>query len=208
MIRSIKLLGLAVVSLLVIAVAASAASAANFHSENSVVEVWGASNYAGGPQYFSLPGLGTFPCEAEFKGNVTSQNASTLSLTPTYANCRFLGLNTVASTVGCRYTYSASSTAMGSVALGCSTGNKFTFNVAGCVVTIPAQTPTAPAVGYALSGSGTSRAIQVSLRLEGVYASWTGAICGTGSTSNATLTGPVTLYGKTSGGAKAGIWLE
>jgi hypothetical protein len=204
MIRSLKVMGLALVAVLALtAVAASAASAAEFHSEASSTFIHGEQSVE---NVFTVNSRTVTCKEATFTGTQTGTATTTLTIHPTYGNCTAFGLPAKVSTAGCNYQFNqptGSGPFSGTVNIVCETGSKIEINVneGTCNITVAAQGPLS-SLTYTNEGSGSSRAVSVGANVSGISSTVSGGIlaCGTNGTRSATYTGTVLTKGFTNSG--------
>lgn len=206
MIRNLKVLGLAVVAVLAMSVMASAAQAAEFHSEAESTTFSGSQV----TQNVFTAGGSEVKCNtAEFTGSQTGTSVAEVEVQPTYSSCTAFGFAKAhVKTAGCKYAFTASSSTAGAARVACSGTSKIeitpTFlGSSVCTIKIGSQTPGTPSVDYANEGSGSSRSITVTATVGGIsFEEVSGGGCGVGSGSNGTYTGSVHETGS------AGIWVE
>lgn len=197
--RNLKALGVVVAAMFAMAAFASAASAAQFHSNSENTTIAGTQNNI---HHFKT---GTFDvtCEtAEFKGTQAAKTAETQTITPTYSKCHVIILFTFSAEVkfnSCDYSFNAN----GDVTVKCNTaGDKIEVVSAGCTVKIGAQTIKGGAE-YVNSGEG----IKVVSKAKGIAYSQSGSSCSTKEGTDAEYTGDATVFG-TAGGKATKIWWE
>lgn len=105
--RLLKMLGIAMLAVFSMAVAASAASAAEFHIEGTTgpftIE---ADQVAEENHVFTIEsGLQTKCKTAHFVGTQAGTSAKTLTVHPTYSNCTAFGLSATINTQSCNYEF-------------------------------------------------------------------------------------------------------
>jgi hypothetical protein len=207
MIRSVKMLGLAVVAVLAMsAVVASAAMAENFHSESSPTVLSGSQTAT----HEFTTSVGTVTCTtATFAGEATGTSVSEVSVHPTYEGCKLSGINisVTITTTGCNYRFYNVASKSGPTDIVCETGKSITVAGPGCTVTVGGQTGL-NSVSYANEGAETSRTVKVTASVTGIAYSTKGFLCGTSSKTNGTYSGPTSVKGLTGGGVQQGIFVE
>jgi hypothetical protein len=198
MIRNLKALGLALVAVFAMsALVASAASAAEFHSEGENTTVSASQTTV---QVFKTTAGEVTCAKASFSGTQATKTAVKISgVSAVYSECHiiFFG-STFKATVnmnGCTYTLYAS----GAADLVCAAGKEVEVTAAECTVKVPGQTGL-KTVNYS---NKENKHVDLSLNLGGIKYSHSGFACGTGSGTTGTLTG-----GATAEGNKGKIWFE
>jgi hypothetical protein len=211
MIRNLKALGLALIAICAMgAVAASAASAVEFHSEKTSTALSGSQVNV---NKFTTDS-GEITCaKATFSGTTSAVNTTepTQTVTPSYSECHLIFIFTFNVTVdmnGCAYVLHAN----GEVDIECPTveGKQKVIEVTApsCTVTVPAQTGL-KGVTYTNEGKGTGRTVTVNSNVTGIKYEEHGSACEneTELTKNGTYTGSVKVSGKV-GSEAVGIWVE
>jgi hypothetical protein len=122
-------------------VGVASASAVEFRANAEEARVHGTNT---GNHVFTAGLVGNISCEeATFTGELVPVPAKTLTITPEYKKCTFLGVaNVVVNMNGCDYVFKQPEGAgpyTGKVDVVCPTGKKITFGTATCTVTVPAQ---------------------------------------------------------------------
>ena len=209
--RNLKILGLALVAMLTMGIAAASASAApEFHAETTPTELAGTQE---GTNTF-VTDSGTIHCAtATFSGSQSVATTAAQEVTPTFSTCRSTGFIEATVTVhtnGCKFNLTAEGTTTSAVHItGCNAG------AAGLVVTAPfcniTITPqTIGPVHYINTGAGTTREIIVESTATNIVYHEAGAGCKNGTTSNTTggsYTGKVRVTGQNpTTKAHQGIW--
>ncbi len=207
MIRNLKTLGLAVMAMFALtAVAASAAQAVEFHSEIENTTVT-ASTEAGSNSVFDAAGASISCASATFTGTQAAKTSPTLTVTPVYSNCTFLGvLNVPVKTNGCQYTFHAEGGVADVTGASCTA---ITFEAAGCKVEVGKQNGLKE-VTYTNLGAGTTREVTVTPHVTAITYTSSGLGCpktGTFSDGNYT-SGNAIAKGESSKGVQAGVWVE
>jgi hypothetical protein len=218
--RKLKALGLALFAVLAMgALSASAAMAADFHSENGTDTVIKGSQV--GSDKFVV-NAGTVTCnEATYEGIQSGATSNTVTVTPKYTECTAFGfVNATIHTNGCRYVFDADTNAEGftDVTIDCSEPTEggtthqraITVTAFNCWVTVGSQT-TGNGIKYANTGSGASRDVDVSVSLTGItytQHSKTFPGCSNGTFNNGSYTGAATVQGFATGGGQVGVWRE
>lgn len=179
MIRNLKALGLALVAVLAMsAVVASAAQAAEFHSETSKTIL--AGHQVGVNEFIIRNAEGkqlakTTCTTATVSGTIEGLTAASARVHPIYGEeketCTVepIGKATV-HTVGCDYIlHTATSAEMALVDITCETGKSITINAAlGCTIHVPAQT-SLNGVHYENENSGAERSIVVKATVTKIH---------------------------------------
>jgi hypothetical protein len=213
MLRNVKILGLCLLGAgAMYAIAASAASADPiFHSE---VE----DTILTGSQGTEVPNVlttdkGELKCEiAKFSGKWGATTNTTLTLNPTYENCKMGGVNTFVTTNGCAFLFHLglnTETFESKMDLECPEGKQLVVEAGFCTITIPPQAGLQQ-VTFTNEGEGTTRAVVADLNVSGIDYKEHGAECGSEeqTTTNGTLTGQITVKGEKAGGQHVGIWVD
>jgi len=207
MIRNFKVLGLALVAAFAMSAVVASAASADFRSESDHTIITGTQ---GVPNTFTVT-AGTTHCgTATFEGTSTETTSSSITITPTYENCRItnFGVETVNATVdmnGCHYLL----TTTGQVHLECNTGLGSAVEVTAplCVITVHPQTVSS--VDYANIGSGTTREVRVTATATGITYTQSATCPGGNNTyHNGTYNGTVTATGEDTNRNHVGIWHE
>lgn len=199
---NIKVLGLAVVAVFALtAVGASAASAAEFHSQAESTSLTGTQT---GNHVFNAAGAKITCKKASFTGTQTGKNATSVTMGATYGECSFLFFSVSVNMNGCSYVFHANgqTDVVGEACKG------ITYEGAGCKVVVPAQTGL-NSVSYANSGTGSTESINVSPNVTGIKYTSSG-LCpenGTNLTNGKYESGPTNVVGK-SGGTQVGVFFE
>lgn len=218
MTRNLKALGLALFAALALsAMAASAASAKHhFGAPKAPTDVTGSQ----GTQHIFTTEAGEVKCNtATFSGTQGSASTSEVTITPHYTGCTAFGFaSTHVKFNGCDYTFTTPTVDI--------TPGEFTsepphvlcpgtsvveitptipfFGTSVCTVTVEPQTPTSGHVLYKNEGSGDTRDVLVTSKVEGIHYTvhGGGGTCGTTESGGKTIThtdgkytGTVTLKG-------------
>ena len=214
MIRNLKVLGLALASVLAMAaVTASAASATpEFHSavEHTILT---AEQVAGveGEQKFNTP-AGNVTCKKVI-GKGTTTTKTTMSITAediTYKECKtktiFGEISVEVDFKGCDYKFT---TATEPVHIECPAGSgPITISGPGCTITVGAQTVSS--VSYVnTTPEGGKKDIDIVPNVTNISGSATGAFCSkTGAFTSGTYSGKVTVRGFNTAEEQVDIWYE
>lgn len=197
---NIKVLGLAVMAVLALtAVSASAALAAEFHSEAETTNLTGTQT---GNHVFNAAGAKITCKKASFTGSQSGKNATEVTMGASYGECSFLFFSVNVNMNGCSYKFH--STGVVDVVGASCTG--ITYEGAGCKVTVPAQNGLSSAT-FTNAGSGSTASINVSPSVTGIKYNASG-LCpetGTGLTNGKYESGPTNVIGKNTGGTQVGI---
>lgn len=213
MIRSIKLLGLGLLAALALSTAAAPAASANpfFHSEFAGIFLTGGQT--GIVANTLTTDLGEMKCNvARFDGSQGAMTTTTMTLKPTYEECKIGMENALVTLNGCRYTFHlGEQTEPIEAAMGieCPDGEELEIETAECTITIPAQAPLQE-VTFTNEGEGTTRAVVADLNVSGIHYEEHGAGCvgATETTQNGIYTGVITIKGEDAGEEHVGIWVE
>ena len=156
-----KMLGVALVAVLALAVTASAASAATFNIEGTTgpFTVKGAQVAEENHVFTIESGLQTKCKTATFTGTAPATSNATLEITPSYASCTAFGLSATITMNSCKYKFlspsgSATPWAGSAIELLCTNASPATIKTATCEVKIEQQaTPKKTEVSYETSGT-------------------------------------------------------
>jgi hypothetical protein len=150
MIRKFKTLGIAMVAVLALsAVVASAASATNFTA--SKYPTAGTATSEKGNDDFKTE-AGSVECKAHFAVAALTEPSETVTVTPTYTECKAFGfLNATVNMNGCDYVFHSN----GQVDVVCASGGPIKITAGTCETTIAAQSGLGT-VDLANSGTGIS----------------------------------------------------
>lgn len=207
--RILRTLGLALAALTAFcAVAVGNAEATEFHSELSTTFLSGSS----GEIVVTTP-AGAMKCKkSNLNGTQSGRSASTLSISPTIAECSFFGQAMPVAANGCTFEIAAS----GHLSIACPAGKKIVFSMpsGNCSWEIGAQKPTTDTVGIANRGTGTSRSEEWAFGLNGITYTdvGPGTLCGSQGVhegaSGLSITGNYTVrgYANASFTEQSGIW--
>lgn len=205
MTRNLKTLGLAVMAMFALtAVAASAAQAIEFHSEIENTTVT-ASTEAGSNSVFDAAGSSISCASATFTGSQAAKTSPTLTVTPVYSNCTFLGVVGVpVETNGCQYTFNAN----GEVAITGASCTAITFQAVGCKVEVGKQSGLKE-VTYTNLGTGAGREVTVTPHVTGITYTSSGLCPKNGTFTDGNYTsGNAIAKGENSKGVQVGVWVE
>lgn len=207
---------LAVVSLILVgALAASAASAHEFHFEVKPAILLGEQT----TQFSFENSSAVMTCNiAHFETTTTTTSQGELKLSPTHTNCSILGLKVTIKMNGCIYALSGQTDKNedAQFKLECETGKKMEIVVGEglnlCTAKFASQTAS-KGVHYTNSGTGSSRIFNVTFTATSLSYETIGETCGffgTGTDEN--LTGTVTFKGFNDVGGErgkqVGVWVE
>jgi hypothetical protein len=206
MTRKLKALGLAFVAILALGVlSASAASAAEIHSEQAHTIIDGSQPVAEDDVYTF--NAGTVKCtEASYSGTTTSATSSEVSLTPAYSGCTAFGFVNAKIDIEIECTFRLR-WGIPPFRISCT---KFTIKITAfnCHVSMGTQDINS-GVTYDNAGSGSSRDITATLNLSGIkYTQESKSFpgCTNGTFTNGTYKGSITLTGTNTVGGAVGIW--
>jgi hypothetical protein len=205
MIRNLKALGLAVMAIFALtAVASSAAQAIEFHSEIENTTVT-AKTETGSNSVFDAAGASISCASGTFTGSQAAKTSPTLTVTPAYSGCTFLGvLNVPVNMNGCQYTFNAN----GEVAVIGASCTAITFEAELCKVEVGKQSGLKE-VTYTNIGAGTTREVTVTPHVTGITYTSSGLCPKNGTFSDGNYTsGNAVAKGENSKGVQVGVWVE
>ena len=202
MTRKLKLLGLALMAALAVnSVAVDVASADVVTSEASSTKLTGIQE---GVDAFTFHAGATQCTTVRYTGSISGTSSSSISITPFYFGCVFVGLGAVFDLNGCSYRMNINSTVANTTAttdIVCPTGKEITITAPSpgtpkCIIHIPPQTGLAP-ISVANIGSGTTRELTASLAITNIKYSQTAGTAETGNCATADNTTGGTYLGST-----------
>jgi hypothetical protein len=205
MIRSLKVMGLALIAVLALtAIEVAAASAAEFESEATETFIHGEQE----TKNVLTVNSRTVECKvATFDGTQVGRTATTLEVHPVYEECMAFGLPATVTTTGCDYRLnqpgiSAEGPTSGTMNVVCTSGDAITINVneGTCSVTVGSQGGSTGLVGIGYTNSSSSpKTIDLSYSVTAVAANVSGSVldCGTNGARAATYTGTALATGWT-----------
>jgi len=171
--RNLKALGLALVaSFAMSAVVASAASAEAYSFKADTVPTTLTGNQHAGNDVFTTD-TGTVSCNiATYEGTQTVTPTNSVTVKPSYGECRAFGLFNVPIHVnGCEYKFTAgtkvSGNYEGTVDIVCPTGKFIEVTAPGCLVTVGAQNNLGK-VTYTNIGIGATKEVTVDVNITGL----------------------------------------
>lgn len=213
MTRSIKALGLGLLAALALSAAAAPAASANpfFHSEFAGIFLTGGQT--GAVANTLTTDLGEMKCNvARFDGTQGPMTTTTMTLKPTYEECKVGMSNATVTLNGCAYTFhleEQTEPIEARMGIECPDGEEIEVETAECTITIPAQEPRKE-VTFTNEGEGTTRAVVADLNVSGIHYEEHGAGCvgATETTENGTYTGVITVKGEDSEEHHVGIWVQ
>jgi hypothetical protein len=197
-----KMLGIAAMAMLVLAVTASAASAAKFHVEGTTGPFTvKADQIAEENHIFTIEGGLETKCKtAHFEGTQAGTEAATLTVHPEYSGCTAFGLSATINTASCKYEFlepTGTGPFTGSLNIvNCST--PITITAGTCKVTVTNQGPIG-SVTYTNEAT-TPKTVKVAASVTGITYTKTedGFLCplnGTGTNSDGTYKGDTIAKG-------------
>jgi hypothetical protein len=186
------------------AVAASAAQAIEFHSEIENTTIT-ASTETGSNSVFDAAGASISCASATFTGTQATKTSPTVTVTPVYSNCTFLGvLNVPVKTNGCQYTFHAN----GETDVTGASCTAITFEATGCKVEVKKQTGLKE-VTYTNLGTGATREVTVTPHVIGITYTSSGLCPKNGTFADGNYTsGNAVTKGESSKGVQVGVWVE
>jgi hypothetical protein len=212
MIRDLKALGLSLVAVLALtSVAASAAQAAEAHftAQTGTTKITGLS--AEFNQKFTTT-AGSVECTGHFEAVNPPETSKELTVKAKYTPCRaFFGSTPIIEMNSCDYVFTAGTygptagTSTGTAHITCGVaGDSIVVNAPGCVIKIGAQTGLTSIHYQTVTVNGISH-VTVTPNVTNIKYSHSGFLCGTGSGTTGTYSGPVTIKGFNSKGAQTNI---
>jgi hypothetical protein len=214
MIRSIKVVGLGLLTALAMSAAATPAASANpfFHSEFAGVFLTGGQT--GMVVNTLTTDLGAVKCNvAKFNGSQGAMTTTTMTLTPKYEECKIGMQNVAVTTNGCAYTFhleQQTEPIEARMGIECPfAGGRIEIDAPECTITIPAQGNNKE-VTFTNEGAGMTRAFIADLNVGGLHYTEHGAGCvsETVTTENGTYTGQITVKAEDALGGHVAIWVE
>lgn len=208
-----KILGIAMVAALALAVTASAASAEQFHAEGTGPFEVKASQVSEENHVFTIEnGLTTKCKKASFTGTQAENTAATLTVTPVYSECTAFGLSATVNMAACDYTFASPEGKAGSVAVTGCEGTNAKITAGTCEVQLN-ETGNGELSQVLYTNQGTSPStVKVDAEVSGITYNKTkdGFLCplsGTGSKSDGKYDGATNASGF-AGEAQVGIFVE
>lgn len=211
--RYLRILGLSVVAIFTVsAVTASAALAVpQFHTEMEDTTLTGS-------QGLNLANILTFDlgemkCKVvKFDGTQQPEVATTLTLKPTYEECKLAGENAKVTPNGCGYLFHLgenTETLEAKMDIECPDAKKIEIDTPECKITIPPQAGLG-SVKFTNEGAEATRAIIADLNIAGFHYVEDGAGCANPeeATANGTYSGEITVKGENAAEEHKGIWVE
>jgi hypothetical protein len=197
------------------AVAASGASAMEYHGESSPVFLFGEQATQ---NVFTFSG-GTLKCSVvKMSGEMTKTTATELSIAPVYEGCKAFGQNATVDVNGCGIKWTKPQLTMDGFITGgfeffCPPGKKMAITVpaASCSVEIGEQVPGTPEYDLANEGTGSGRDIRYTWTVAGITYTTTPETkaCGKSGTAGS-YSGTLLMKGFTSAAhtTQQGFWAE
>jgi hypothetical protein len=211
MVRNMKKVGLAALAVLALgAFLASAASAAEFHSELEHTIIKGSQAAAFNDKF--TVSAGTTECEnTSYSGTQATKTSTTQSASATYSGCTAtFGLSVTVDPNGCEYVFHTAAT--NTVDIVCPGATKYIAVTApGCEITIPEQTGL-KGITFTNSSPETDIIVHIDITNQIKYIEHdkgffpTCAMHNTEQTSNGSYTGRETIEGTNTVGAMTKIW--
>ncbi len=164
-----RLLQLLVVSALALSAGPAAAAQAappEFHFAQAPATITGS-----GTEDSFTTSVGKMKCKSAFLGLAEFTTTTTMTLTPEYSGCSFLGLEGTVKTNGCTYVLhlvEGSSPPTAVMDISCPVGKQITLEAGSCVVHIPAQTGLSHVVFENLEIEGGPGHMQASVTVTGI----------------------------------------
>jgi hypothetical protein len=213
MMRYLGILGLSVVAIFAASgVAASAALAVPvFHTEMEDTTLTGAQG--GAIANILTFDLGEMRCNvARFDGTQPAEESTTMTLRPTYEECKLAGENAKVTLNGCAYLFHLgenTETFAAKMDIECPDANKIEIDLPECKVTVPPQAGLG-GVKFTNEGAEATRAVIADLNIAGFHYVEDGGGCANPgeTTTNGTYTGEITVKGENAAEEHKGIWVE
>lgn len=209
MIRSIKALGLGLLTTLAMsALTASAAFAdPEFHIAMEDTTLTGAQITAN----VLTTDLGELKCEVvNYVGTQGPFTSETLTLKPKFEKCKIGGINTTVTVNGCGFLFHMAHEEPfeAFMDIECPAGEKLVFHTPGCSVTVQPQNGLKN-VTFTNEGEMNTRAIIADLNVGGIHYVEHGGACPneTVTTVNGTFVGQATVTGENGAGEHRPIWV-
>jgi len=211
--RHLRALGLSVVAILAISgVAATAAMAVpQFHIEMEDTTLTGSQgqNMANILTF----DLGEMKCKvAKFNGTQQQEISTTLTLKPTYEECKLAGENAKVTPNGCGYLFHLGEDTEifpAKMDIECPDAQKIEVDMVECTITIPPQAGLG-SVKFTNEGAEATRAVVADLNIAGFHYVEDGAGCANPgeTTTNGSYTGEITVKGENAAEEHKGIWVD
>ncbi len=213
MISSIKILGLGLLAALSMSAAAAPAASANpfFHSEFAGIFLTGGQT--GMVANTLTTDLGVMKCNvARFDGSQNPMTTTTMTLKPTYEQCKVGMQNALVTLNGCRYTFhleEQEEPIEARMGIECPMGEELEIDTQECTIKIPPQAPLKE-VTFTNEGEGTTRSVIADLNVSEIHYEEVGAGCASEeeTTENGSYTGVITVKGEDSEENHVGIWVD
>jgi len=157
--------------------------------------------------------LGEMKCKvAKFDGTQQPEVSTTLTLKPTYEECKIAALNAKVTPNGCGYLFHLgenTETFEAKMDIECPDAKKIEIDTPECTITIPPQAGLGSAK-FTNEGAEATRAIIADLNIAGFHYVEDGAGCANPgeTTTNGTYTGEITVKGENAAEEHKGIWVE
>lgn len=213
MIRTFKILGIALSAVFAMSGAAASSASANpfFHTEFAGTILTGGQT--GLVANVLTTDLGEMKCKVvQFSGSQAAQTTTTMTLKPKYEECKIGMTNATVTLNGCAYTFhleEQEEPVEARMGIECPfAGGKIEIHAGECTITVPAQEPR-KTVTFTNEGEGTTRSVVADLNVSGIHYIEHGAGCAsqTQTTENGTYTGVITVKGEDSEEHHKGIWV-
>ncbi len=212
MIRSIRILGLGLLAALSVSATAAPAASANpfFHSEFAGIFLTGGQT--GMVANTLTTDLGAMKCNVvRFDGSQGPMTTTTMTLKPTYEQCKIGMQNALVTLNGCRYTFhleEQEEPIEARMGIECPMEEEIEIDTHECTITIPPQEPLTE-ITFTNEGVGTTRSVIADLNVSELHYVEVGAGCAgeEETTENGTYTGVITVKGEDSEEKHVGIWV-
>jgi hypothetical protein len=214
--RALRILGVSLLAVLVsAALAVSAASAHNFHSEAETTILQGTAVSS----FENSVNTTQIKCaKASFQGTVAGTSVTQIRIHPVYENCLTTKNEKVVEifTIGCDYIWQGktSEKGHGQFSIECEAGKKIEYKIGTLCTAKFGPQIAAEGVHYTNAGEKSGRDFAAALTASGLVYEQTGAFCATyfGNGKDGTLTGTYTTKGFKdlggSAGEQVGVWVE
>ncbi|HEY8809571.1 MAG TPA: hypothetical protein VIM28_06080 [Solirubrobacterales bacterium] len=211
--RYLGILGLSVAAIIAVSAVATSSALAipQFHTEMEDTTLTGSQGQV--MANILTFDLGEMKCKvAKFDGTQQQEISTTLTLKPTYEECKLAGENAKVTPNGCGYLFHLgenTETFAAKMDLECPDAKKIEVDLAECTITIPPQNGLNSAK-FTNEGAEATRAIIADLNIAGFHYVEDGAGCAHPgeTTTNGTYTGEITVKGENAAEEHKGIWVE
>lgn len=157
--------------------------------------------------------LGEMKCKVvKFDGTQEAEASTTLTLKPTYEECKIAAVNAKVTANGCGYLFHLgenTETFEAKMDIECPDANKIEIDLPECKITIPPQAGLGSAK-FTNEGAEATRSIVADLNISGFHYVEDGGGCANPgeTTTNGSYTGEITVKGENAAEEHKGIWVE